>query len=292
MLRVPGTTPSRTASSVAIASTAPAAPSMWPVIDLVAVTTGWSPMARRMVLRSARSPTGVEVACALTWPMSVVDRPAVRSALVIARAAALAVGLRGGDVVGVVGHSDAGERAVDRGAAGDGVVAPFQHHDPGALAEHEAVAVDVEGPRGASPGRRCGCSSRASGRSPATGSGWMQASAPPASATSNSPCLDHPVRPGQALGAGGAGRHRSVHAAAAPSPTGPPRRPARSASASGSVRTATLRRPLGLQHVVLAEQGERAADAGADHHARAAPDRAPGAPASAQASRAATSATC
>ena len=83
---MPGTTPSWTASTVAMPSTAPAAPSMCPVIDLVAVTTGWSPIARRMVLDSAMSPTGVEVACALTCPMSAAVRPAVVSALAIARA--------------------------------------------------------------------------------------------------------------------------------------------------------------------------------------------------------------
>ncbi len=62
---------------VAIDSTAPAAPSRCPVIDLVAVTTGWSPMAARIATASAMSPAGVEVACALTCTMSAAVEPGV-----------------------------------------------------------------------------------------------------------------------------------------------------------------------------------------------------------------------
>ena len=42
-------------------------------------------MARRIVLLSATSPIGVDVACALTCPMSALDSPADRSALAMAR---------------------------------------------------------------------------------------------------------------------------------------------------------------------------------------------------------------
>ena len=55
------------------ASSAPAAPRRWPVIDFVAVTampSVCSPNARLIALYSATSPTGVEVACALMWLMS------------------------------------------------------------------------------------------------------------------------------------------------------------------------------------------------------------------------------
>ena len=56
------------ASTEKIASMPPAAPSRWPVIDLVELTIifqAWSPKARFIANVSARSPSGVEVPCAL-----------------------------------------------------------------------------------------------------------------------------------------------------------------------------------------------------------------------------------
>jgi hypothetical protein len=54
-----------------------------------------------------------------------------------------------GDVKRVVGGAVAREGGVHRGAAGLGVRAALEHHDPGALAHHEAVAAGVEGAAGA-----------------------------------------------------------------------------------------------------------------------------------------------
>ena len=54
---------------MAIASIAPAAPSVWPSIDLFAVIASdpaWSPKIVLMAWSSALSPSGVEVAWALT----------------------------------------------------------------------------------------------------------------------------------------------------------------------------------------------------------------------------------
>ena len=59
---------SRIASTVNTASMPPAAPSRWPVIDLVDDTASfcaWSPNARFTAVHSAMSPSGVEVPCAL-----------------------------------------------------------------------------------------------------------------------------------------------------------------------------------------------------------------------------------
>ena len=71
------------------ASRAPAAPSRWPVIDLVPDTgmpaATSSPNARTIALASATSPTGVEVACALMWEMSPSERPADSTASFMAR---------------------------------------------------------------------------------------------------------------------------------------------------------------------------------------------------------------
>ena len=78
--------PSRTDSIVAMPSTAPAAPSMCPVIDLVAVTTGWSPIAPADGVRlgdvADRGRRGVRVHVADVRRV----RSAERSALAIARA--------------------------------------------------------------------------------------------------------------------------------------------------------------------------------------------------------------
>ena len=62
--------PSRIASAVRAASTPPAAPRQWPCIDFVDETivraATSSPRASRSARTSLRSPTGVEVAWALT----------------------------------------------------------------------------------------------------------------------------------------------------------------------------------------------------------------------------------
>src|SRR3546814_568239 len=67
-LRVGGTTLSRIARIEKIASTAPAAPSRWPIADLVDdIDTFFtaSPNNRRTAPTSISSPSGVEVPCAL-----------------------------------------------------------------------------------------------------------------------------------------------------------------------------------------------------------------------------------
>ncbi|GMA89340.1 hypothetical protein GCM10025868_45900 [Angustibacter aerolatus] len=80
-----------TASTVKIASTAPAAPSMWPVIDLVADTTARcaaaSPSAAWIEPASATSPTGVDVEWALTCTTSSTEASASARAARIALAA-------------------------------------------------------------------------------------------------------------------------------------------------------------------------------------------------------------
>ena len=65
--------PSFTASTQAMASTAPAAPSMWPVMDLVEDTMHWraasSPRAVLMALVSQASLRGVLVPWALMYSL-------------------------------------------------------------------------------------------------------------------------------------------------------------------------------------------------------------------------------
>ena len=71
-------------------STAPAAPSKCPVIDLVADThrpSTASPRALRIASASATSPTGVEVAWALMWTTSEGTAPADSMAIRMARLA-------------------------------------------------------------------------------------------------------------------------------------------------------------------------------------------------------------
>ena len=67
---VGGATRSRRARTVRPASTAPAAPSRWPVIDFVELTArprACLPNTCSMAAVSARSPTGLDVACALRY---------------------------------------------------------------------------------------------------------------------------------------------------------------------------------------------------------------------------------
>src|SRR4051794_2437087 len=87
---VGGTTLSRSASTQKIASTPPAAPSRWPVIDLVDDTINFldaSPKQAFIACVSARSPAGVEVPCALTYCTSPAFKPASFIAAVMQRAA-------------------------------------------------------------------------------------------------------------------------------------------------------------------------------------------------------------
>ena len=93
---VGGTRRSCSASTQAIDSTAPAAPSRCPVIDLVEVTAtcgAASPSAVRMASASATSPCGVLVACALMCTTSDGDRHQRQSSAIrIARVAPLPSG--------------------------------------------------------------------------------------------------------------------------------------------------------------------------------------------------------
>src|SRR3954452_20207785 len=94
-LRVAGTSRLASDSTVTTASNAPAAPSRWPVHDFVAVTQTCdtaSPSAVRNADASATSPSGVDVACALTCAMSDGLSPASRIARDNARAAPAPVG--------------------------------------------------------------------------------------------------------------------------------------------------------------------------------------------------------
>ena len=62
--------------------------------------------------------------------------------------AAIAVFRRRGDVIGVARQAIAFHFAIDLRAARLGMLVLFEHHDAGALAHHEAVAVLVVGTRG------------------------------------------------------------------------------------------------------------------------------------------------
>ena len=74
--------------------------------------------------------------------------PAFLSALAMLRARAVAVFGRRGDVVRIGAHAVAGELAVDARAARLGVLELLEHQHARALAQHEAVAVDVPGAAG------------------------------------------------------------------------------------------------------------------------------------------------
>src|SRR5262245_55834663 len=78
-LSVGGATLSRIASTEKIASTAPAAPSRWPVADLVddmASVPAALPNSRSTAPSSISSPIGVDVPCAFTYWTSLAEMPA------------------------------------------------------------------------------------------------------------------------------------------------------------------------------------------------------------------------
>src|SRR3954465_5334085 len=80
---VGGIRPLVIASAHAAPSTAPAAPSIWPVIDLVdetATSCAWSPSTALIATVSDASFNGVEVPCALMYVTSLGSSPAPRSA--------------------------------------------------------------------------------------------------------------------------------------------------------------------------------------------------------------------
>src|SRR5699024_2913654 len=77
MLMVGGAVRVCSALAVRMASTAPVPPSRWPVIDFVAETSAsptLSPMSSLIASDSGMSPTGVDVAWALTWLWRRVER--------------------------------------------------------------------------------------------------------------------------------------------------------------------------------------------------------------------------
>ncbi len=131
-----------------IDSTAPAAPSRCPVIDLVDVTATCGggvaecgPDGQRLgdvALRSAGA-VGVDVHDVGRVGASVSQRHPHRAS----GALTLRVGL--GDVVAVGGDPGSGHLGVDRGATGLGVLGGLEDEHGCALAEHEAVASGVPG---------------------------------------------------------------------------------------------------------------------------------------------------
>ncbi len=197
-------------------STAPAAPSRWPVIDLVAETatrSAVSPSTAEIAADSAMSPTGVDVAWALMWTTLVQADAAVLEGRAHGAGRAQALGLGGGDVVGVGGHAGGHQLGVDPGAAGLRVLLGLQHDHAGALAEHEAVAARVVRARG-----RLGVSLRVDrariAANPAMGSGWIAASVPPAMTTSARPVRIMSSAYAMASAPDAQRRHRGVGAGA------------------------------------------------------------------------------
>ena len=81
LFRVAGNMPSRQAMTQAMVSVIPPAPIMCPVAALVELTAGLQPPNTSFIAEiSTLSPTGVEVPCALMYPMSPGSSPAAASA--------------------------------------------------------------------------------------------------------------------------------------------------------------------------------------------------------------------
>ena len=87
------------------------------LVELTASLYACSPKALLMACVSARSPSGVEVACALRYCTSPGLSAASRSALCMAQARTVAVFGRRGDVVRIAAHAEADQLGVDARAA-------------------------------------------------------------------------------------------------------------------------------------------------------------------------------
>ena len=273
-------------------SSAPAAPSRWPVIDFVAVSTGWSPMTCRRPDTSAMSPTGVDVAWALTCTMSAAGQVGVVERLLDRTDEARPFGMRLHDVEAVGGDAGAGEPCVDPRSAGRRVLGPLENHDRRALAEDEAIAALVPRPRGplrfVVAGRHRPHRGEAGDRQwvddglGATGDDHICAARP-----------DDVQAEGDGLGTGGAGARDTVDTRLGAELESDPGRGAVGHEHRHRVRGHAAR-TAGLQDVVLAEQGRGAADPRTDtdgQSLRVEPTVVPARPASAHASWAAMSAT-
>ena len=140
-LSVGGATPSRIARIEKIASTAPAAPSRWPIDDLVDDIEmrlgGIADQALHraeldLVAQRRRGAVGVDVVDVARRDAGALDRRGH------AAERAVAVGGRRGDVEGVARHAVADQLGIDLGAARLGVLVLLQHDDAGALAHDES----------------------------------------------------------------------------------------------------------------------------------------------------------
>ena len=148
-LSVGGTQPSCIALIVATAPMPPAAPSVWPMAPFVAVmlTLGaWSPKIVRKPVSSAGSPSGVDVAWALMWSMSVGSMSGLGQGAPRGADAALPARRGQRDVHRVGGRAVAAQLGEDADAALARVVELLQHEHRGALGDHEAVTTLVERP--------------------------------------------------------------------------------------------------------------------------------------------------
>jgi hypothetical protein len=102
---------------------------------------------RLMARSSHKSPTGVEVACALMYCTSVVFSLAWRRAISMHFGSTETFGMRGGEVVGISGGAVTGQLGVNRRAALLGVLEFFDDDHASTFAHDETVAVCPRGGR-------------------------------------------------------------------------------------------------------------------------------------------------
>ena len=146
-LAVGGTSPWTSVSTVAIASSAPAAAIACPTRDLFALTsTASGSNSLRSAAASTRSFWGVPVPCALTYPTALGRDPRPIQRLRHRPDAALAVGVRRREMPGVRGEPVTRQLRVAAGTASPGVRFVFEHDESRALAERHAPAIPGERP--------------------------------------------------------------------------------------------------------------------------------------------------
>ena len=186
---VGGSTPWHSAKSVKIDSTAPAAPSMWPVMDFVALMGSVDARALKYRLDGHRFrgiAAGVDVAWALMWSTPSADMPASQSIGHTARCSSTVRAWRR-EMIRIAGAAVADNFAIDVRPTTTGMLVQFfQDKRTGPLSHDKTVTFTVKGAAGLLGDVVFGDSARILPKV-LTASGVMTASVPPAIITSAAP---------------------------------------------------------------------------------------------------------
>ena len=136
---------------VKMASVLPAAPSRWPVIDLVAligIFLAYSPKTVLMAIVSVRSLSGVEVPWALMYSTSSGLKSRVLNGHPHATGCPITIGRWRSDMIGIAGISISGYFTVNSCSSLEGELQLLQNHNARPFPHHKPIPALFKGPRG------------------------------------------------------------------------------------------------------------------------------------------------